>query len=175
MTLDTLFDDVDTKILDGCQYLVAKANDYAGWNKYTCARTADAVSFIGLGYYALQGFNPLSVVLAVVAVGQCFFGVKENKEREELEDSLEGEVISLELADKIGRDTEFRFLELLMGVMAGSCTFLASSVFPAVLPFLYGSCIGLCGHALGHYFRSCDFAPKKKELVLQPQEVEIKK
>jgi len=92
-----------------------------------------------------------------------------------LEESLEEDVVSPKLTEKIGRDTEFRFLALLMGVLAGSGTFLASSVLPSVLPFLYGSCIGLCSHALGHYFRSCDFSPRKKELVLLPQEVEIRK
>jgi len=74
MTLDTLFDDVDTTILDSCQYFVAKVNDTVGWNKYTCARTADAISFIGLGYYALQGFNPYQLFWVLLLLVNASLG-----------------------------------------------------------------------------------------------------
>lgn len=184
MSLDHFFDAADETILRGCQYVVIKANDFLGWNKYTFARGADSISFLGLEYFAVaSSINPLSLLLGVFGIGQGLYTIKENKEREQLEESLDEGVISLELADKIGGDTEFRFLELMIGIMAGSCISLAQNALPVTLPFLYGSSIGLCGHALGHYFMSCEYLPKKRGKIFEmirsldvvPQEVTIRK
>ena len=56
MSIDNLVNKADEKILQGCQYIAKKSNEYLGTNKYDLARLCDGIGALGWLYMGVGNF-----------------------------------------------------------------------------------------------------------------------
>lgn len=197
MGLESLLDKVDAKILQGCNYIVKKANEQIGCNKYDLARICDWSSAVASGVVTAVNlwvglaYPEKATELFQNALGSGLFtgifafnAVWRNDTIERLEEEA-GEVIPARLLSLKDYDGGIRLPFFLFSTLGGVASYLlitysADPTFKVTRP--YNVIVGL-GFSLGAYFRSCDFQQRQRGKIFETlesqelvtQEVEVKK
>lgn len=198
MGLESLINNVDNKILQGCNSIVKKANEQIGCNKYDLARVCDwggaaSMWYASLGYVALWQKTLVKPFFGLALAYGCqgflqagVYAIRRNNEMEKLEEwASENGTIPSQFLVYSNSDKYRRMIDLTAAVsLCVALPFLPLGEYPGLDMLCAKGLIGyFSGCSLAAYFRSCDYQQRQKGKIFEAlesqepaaQEVKVKK